>query len=117
LILGLWLTAAPAALGVSGLGAHVDHIVGPLAASVGLMARWAFMRSTLWATLFLGLGMAATGVFTHDGAGAANHVLCGLLLAVFSSWQGRRHPERYGGGWAALWKPGQKERPSAGDAA
>src|SRR5574339_482905 len=53
--LGLWLMAAPAALGYAGPAAVNDRLVGPLVASFALVAIWQTTNALRWTNLALGL--------------------------------------------------------------
>jgi hypothetical protein len=103
LAVGVWLTAAPQVLGYGGAGRLNDWVLGPVAASVALMACWEFMRPLRRFNALLGLWfLAASFLFHLPGPGRVNALLCGLLLLGLSTPRVRHRPELYGGGWSSL---------------
>jgi hypothetical protein len=103
-LLGLWLMAAPTALGLSGPAVLNDRIVGPIAASFACVALSEITRSLRWGNLALGLWqLAAPWVFGFEWIAVANSTAVGVLLVAFAFVPGpRRHS--FGGGWASLWR-------------
>ena len=111
-LLGLWLMAAPAVLGYGGTARMSDRIIGPLAASVALIAVAEVTRPVRWLNVVLGLWLlAAPWLLGAEWTAMVNSTVVGLLLIVLATVRGTvRH--RFGGGWTALWasraaNPGQ----------
>ena len=103
MLLGLWLMAAPAVLGYSGLSADTHRILGPLAAAFGLMAVWGHMRPVRWMNVFFGgLLVVLPFILGFTTIATANSVVIGLLLAGLAFVRGTV-TEQYGGGWSSLW--------------
>jgi hypothetical protein len=113
-ILGLWLMAAPDLLGYGGIAADNDHVVGPLAASVAVIAIWQVTRPVRWANLALGAWLLiAPWVLEYERSAQLNDTIVGLLLIAFAAIGGKVESHRFGGGWSALWTPGDRsERPA-----
>jgi uncharacterized membrane protein len=105
---GVWLMAAPAALGYVD-GRANDWIIGPLVASFAVLALWEFMVPVRWVNLPLGAWMTASSFFLYSApAGRWNAVLCGLFIMGASLLRGTHRPALFGGGWSVLWKKTQE---------
>ncbi len=81
--LDFWLIAAPAVLGYGGAARTNDRIVGPLIASVALIAVWEVTRPVRWANIPLGLWLilAPWLVGFHGVARPASVVVGALVIA------------------------------------
>jgi len=102
--LGIWLMAAPAVLAYGRPASTNDHIVGPLVATFACIALWEATRAVRWVNLPLGVWLiVATWVLDHSQSGQINSVLCGIAIAGLSCFGGAIQ-QRFGGGWAALWR-------------
>jgi hypothetical protein len=102
--LGIWLTAAPYALGLVGPVAANYHVVGPLVATAGLVAVFEATRGVRWVNLPLGVWLAVSPVVLDFTARSILHGgAVGLAVAALACVEGRRS-ERFGGGWATLWR-------------
>lgn len=100
--LGLWLMAAPAALGYGGAAATSDRIAGPVAAALAFVALWEVLRGLRWGEALVGVWLlAAPWALAFPGRAAANSVVVGLALVVLAT-MGGAVSGRYGGGWRAL---------------
>jgi hypothetical protein len=105
MMLGIWLMAAPTILGYVGPARTNHHIVGPLAVSCAVIALWEVTRPLRWGNLVLGLWLlVAPWVFTGAWAAFLNGSLVGLFLMAFALVRGTAEPQRFGGGWSALWR-------------
>jgi uncharacterized membrane protein len=95
--LGLWLMAAPSALGSIGMAAHSDHVIGALIVTVVMIALADVGRAARFVNvLFAGVVIVAPWVL--DGAAASarwNDLIAGVLVILLAV---RRGPvrERYG---------------------
>ncbi len=100
---GVWLVAAPAALGYDDPAAPNDRIVGPLIASLAFVAAWEVGRPLRWVTLPLGLWMivAPLALGYDDATAVLNSLASGLVVAATAPIQGRRQ-RAFGGGWPSL---------------
>jgi hypothetical protein len=105
-LLGVWLTAAPGTLGYAGPAWSNDHILGPLAATAGLIAVFQETRGVRRLNLPLGVWLlAAPWVLSYPGwPETVNSMLVGVGLAALACVRGAI-TKRMGGGWAALWRP------------
>lgn len=104
-LIGVWLLAAPDALGYAGAQATNDRIVGPLVTSVALIAIWDVTRALRWFNVLLGVWLLLAPWFFRDGAMAsANSLLCGALLAAVALLPGPGGA-RVGGGWREVLRP------------
>jgi hypothetical protein len=109
MLLGIWLMAAPAILGYVGAARTNAHIVGPLAVSCAVIALWEVTRPMRWGNFVLGLWLlVASWMFTDAWAAFLNSSLIGLLLMAFALVRGTVEPQRFGGGWSALWRATQR---------
>ncbi|WP_439621616.1 SPW repeat domain-containing protein [Gemmata sp.] len=101
---GVWLTAAPETLGYGYPARGSDHIVGPLAATVGLAAAFAATRPLRWLNLPFGAWLLlAPWVLGYGRTELVNGTICGLLLASLSF--ASEKAAGLGGGWRMLWDP------------
>jgi uncharacterized membrane protein len=97
-VLGLWLMAAPAALGAQGGAADSDHLFGALVATVAVIAMGEPVRAARYLNVALGVWIVASP-FVMGGASMAstvNAVLLGAALVALSLPRGPVR-ERYGG--------------------
>jgi hypothetical protein len=107
-MLGIWLMAAPTILGYVGPARTNHQIVGPLAVSCAVIALWEVTRPVRWGNLALGLWLlVAPWMFTDTWGALFNSSLVGLLLMAFALVRGQAEPQRFGGGWSALWRATQ----------
>lgn len=101
-LVGVWLMVSPAALEYGGVAATNDRIVGPVAASIAIMAFSEVLRGVRLANVALGAWLAISAfLLPYPGAAAISPVAAGIALAVLSIPGGERK-QRYGGGWAEL---------------
>ena len=104
MMLGIWLMAAPTIFGYVGPARTNARIVGPLAVSCAVIALWEVTRPLRWGNPALGLWLlVAPWIFTDTWGALFNSSLVGLLLMAFALVRGQAEPQRFGGGWSALW--------------
>jgi hypothetical protein len=115
-LLGIWLMAAPAVLDYGGLAATNHRIVGPIAASLAIIAIWEIARPLRWANLPLGLWLIVSPLALGGASVAAiTSLLSGVALALLALVRGKVE-QQVGGGWSALWRVDEQERQAARDA-
>jgi hypothetical protein len=103
---GVWLMAAPSALGYAGAARISDLIVGPIAASVAIVAMSEVTRAVRWATLPLGCwAIVSPWLLGSPPAARVSGLVAGAVLAASALARGRRSAQ-FGGGWRALRRPG-----------
>lgn len=101
--LGVWLMAAPAVLGYGAPASTNDRLIGPLAASLAIIALWEATRPVRQANTLLGAWLViAPLILGYATAPAVNSVLVGLAMVGLSRVRGEV-TGRYGGGWSVLW--------------
>jgi hypothetical protein len=106
IILGVWLMAAPEVLGYPDPARTHDRIIGPVAASMAIIAVWQVARSVRWVHLILGGWLVlAPWVLGYDTAALLHSTAVGALMSGCALVRGKVE-QRFGGGWASLWKPG-----------
>lgn len=108
--IGVWLMAAPAVLGYSGVTAAEasDRIVGPLVVSNAIVAIWPELRPLRWVNATLGtwllVGVPAAAVLVDWPVPAVvNSLLCGAVTVVTARVRGELDT-RFGGGWRSVWR-------------
>ncbi len=113
-LVGVWLMAAPGALGFGGPASTNARIIGPFIASFGVIAMAQCTRSVRRANLPLAAWLIlAPLVLTHTTEAALNSIACGLAVGALSLVRGRI-THTFGGGWAALW-PRRSKGQSTGE--
>jgi len=101
---GIWLMAAPSVLGYGGAGRVSDLIAGPLAVSAAVIAMSQVTRPIRWVTLPLGAWVVvAPWLLGAPAPARVSGLLAGVLLSGVALVRGQVR-ERFGGGWAALWR-------------
>jgi hypothetical protein len=101
--LGIWLMAAPAVLDYAGAARTNDRIVGPIVASLAVIAIWETTRSLRWANLPLGGWLLiAPWVLGYPADATWNSLVVGALLLALGLVRGPVNGH-FGGGWSALW--------------
>lgn len=107
---GISLMAAPAVLGYAGSTASdVHRTIGPLAASLALVASWQATRAVRLPNIVLGAALVVVpAVVDHPADAAAVGIAAGVVLAATAPFGGR-HRSQLGGGWRAA-RPGQEEK-------
>ena len=101
-VLGVWLMAAPGALGYGGPARVNDLVIGPVAASIACMAMWQVLRALRWGNVALGGWLVlAPLILGYDSIAIGHSILLGGALAGCSFVRGRI-ARRMGGGWRAL---------------
>lgn len=115
--LGIWLMAAPSVLGYRGAGADNDRIVGPVVASIALVAMAEAVRGLRLVNLATGAWLVvAAFVLPYPSDGTLNAVAVGAAVAVAALPGGWTH-QRYGGGWRSLRDPRTSARRRRADRA
>lgn len=108
---GVWLMAAPAILGYSGVSdvaSANDRIVGPLIISAAITAIWPEIRPLRWVNVVLGawllVGVPATAlVVDWPIEGIISSVLSGAVAITMARIRGDIDSE-FGGGWRSIWR-------------
>jgi hypothetical protein len=97
-LLGLWLMASPAVLGVAGAAADSDHLAGALVVTWSVIAFGEIARPARLLNIPIGLWIVAAPwlLAGHTGASHWNDVLIGAAVIALSLRRGRVG-ERFGG--------------------
>ena len=107
--LGLWLMAAPQLLRYAGPAAANDYVVGPIIATIGLVASWEAMRELRWANMPFGLWLLlAPWLLGAPEPALLNDLAVGIAVLALAP-AGGDVSGRYGGGWSSLWSGGRIE--------
>ncbi|MDP8904417.1 MAG: hypothetical protein M3N29_03740 [Chloroflexota bacterium] len=100
---GVWLLAAPDLLGLAG-GARLGHqILGPIIAAMAVIATEPAVRLLVRVNIPLGAWFVGAPLLFDHGGWWFESVVAGVavvVLALVPVGQG----ERFGGGWAALFR-------------
>lgn len=100
---GIALMAVPSLVGYEGAAADIDHIIGPLAASIGIMSASQILRGLRWVNLGLAIILLASIPFvSRPGSGILAALVVGAILAATATVKGEVE-DSYGAGWRALW--------------
>jgi hypothetical protein len=110
--IGVWLMAAPQMLGYGGAAETNDHIVGPLIVTFSCSAAFQSVRGLRWVSAGLGAWLlVAPLVLGYEREPLINSMLAGGAVLLLSLIRGPM-TQRFGGGWAALFRPaGAEARP------
>lgn len=102
-VLGIWLMASPAVLGYGGLAADVCRIIGPVAASLAIIALSEVTRPLRWVNAGLGaLLVVLPWVLGFPRVASVNCAIVGVLFILCARVRGPLK-EQLGGGWSWLW--------------
>lgn len=100
--IGIALMTAPSLLGYGGIAADIDHIAGPVVASLGVMAASQILRALRWANVVIGgLLMATAPLLGRPLGSVVVAVAAGSLLIATGLVRGTVD-EEFGGGWSDL---------------
>ena len=101
---GLVVMTAPSLVGYGGTAADIDHIIGPLAISVGIIAASQILRAMRW--LNLGSGLVLLGSIFATARPATGSVVVALAAATLVGAATVRGTidVAFGGGWSSLWR-------------
>jgi hypothetical protein len=101
---GIWLMASPAVLNYADPARANDRLIGPIVASLAIIAMWEIARPLRWINVAVGGWLLiAPWVLGHAPDARWNSLAAGALILGFSLVKGTRtHP--VGGDWSALWK-------------
>ncbi|MBB6610968.1 SPW repeat protein [Pontibacter sp. Tf4] len=105
-LLGIWLTASPAILGIEDKTiSNNAHIVGPVVASFAIIAWWEATRVVRLYNIPLGFWLLlAPWVLGYDQMSVIiNDMVIGAAIVWLSFVKGNIEGT-YGGGWSAIWK-------------
>ncbi|HET7468017.1 MAG TPA: hypothetical protein VFJ81_00015 [Gemmatimonadales bacterium] len=104
LLLGLGAMAAPGVLGYGGAARVNDLIVGPIVAAAAAVAISEVTRGLRWVNVAAGAWMiGATWFLGRPAWGSVAAALVGLVMLACGLTRGPVR-ERFGGGWAELWR-------------
>jgi hypothetical protein len=102
--LGVWLTAAPAALGYAGAARTTHLILGPIVAALAAIAIAECTRGVRRANIPPGAWLVlAPLLFGFDTRAGLTSALAGAVVIACSILGGGTRT-RFGGGWAVLWR-------------
>jgi len=102
--IGVWLMAAPQVLAYGGAAETNDHILGPLIVTFSCSAAFQSVRGLRWVSALLGAWLLiAPFVLGYEREPLLNSLLAGAAVVGLSMIRGPM-TQRFGGGWAALFR-------------
>ena len=105
--LGVWLMAAPSVLGYGDPAGANDHIVGPLIASIAVIAVSEATRPLRWLNVLLGFWLLVVPLaLGYSSSGTWHSLAIGAAIAVLAAFPDQI-TQRVGGGWSMLWRSEQ----------
>jgi hypothetical protein len=106
-VLGVWLMASPAVFGYAGAGRINDVVVGPVAATLAIIAFWEVTRVVGKANVALGVWLVvASWVLGYERViPMINEFVVGVAMVAFAMTRGKAR-DAFGGGWRSLVKAG-----------
>ena len=114
LALGIWLLGAPFLLGYEG-PARISHlVVGPITASIAVMAFSEVLRELRWLNLGLGAWLVISPLLIpHDQLALGNGVMTGMAITALAVVRGPIR-QKVGGGWPAVFRPDHRDENDEG---
>jgi hypothetical protein len=109
--LGVWLMASPGIFGYHGPGRTTELIVGPVAATLAIIAIWEVTRVVGKANVALGVWLIIGPVVAlgyESVVPVINDFVVGVTMIALARTRTRRSG-KFGGGWSSLWKNTQVE--------
>ncbi|MDQ3955291.1 MAG: hypothetical protein M3285_07065 [Actinomycetota bacterium] len=103
-VAGLVVMMAPSLVGYGGLAADIDHIIGPVAIAVGIMAASQILRSMRWLQVGLGGLLLGSMFFVTRPATALVAVALATATLIFTAVVRGSLDVDFGGGWSSLWR-------------
>lgn len=101
---GIWLMASPAVFDYADPARANDRIIGPIVASMAIIAIWEITRPLRWVNVILGVWLlAAPWPLGHPPDARWNSLAVGALVVACSLVKGEI-THRFGGGWSSLWR-------------
>ena len=95
-VLGVWLMAAPGALGVTGAAAHVQTLGGSLVVTTSIIAMGEPVRLLRWLNVLLGIAVGVGCWVVGSAAWVALQAsIVGLVVSLLAAPRGPKR-ERYG---------------------
>ncbi|WP_285057416.1 SPW repeat domain-containing protein [Pedobacter ginsengisoli] len=103
-LIGIWLTASPGIFNYKDSGADSNHIIGPVIATIAMVACWETTRGLRKLNIPLGLWVwAAPWILGYqDPFPIINDMACGILVITLAFVRGQIKG-KYGEGWK-IWK-------------
>lgn len=103
-LIGIWLMASPAILGYSDAGAKSNYIIGPVVATIAMIACWEATRGLRTFNIPLGLWLLVAPIILGypDPFPIMNDMACGSIIIALALVKGKIKGS-YGGGWKVLW--------------
>lgn len=102
ILVGLWVMASPAVLGLTGSAADNNYIAGPLIVTFSVIALWDINRSVRYCNVLIGLWLAVSAFILPLGAATLwNNIIAGILVGALS-FVPAASKKRFGGGWKSL---------------
>jgi SPW repeat len=100
--IGIWLMAAPAALGYGDPARTINRILGPLAASAAIVALSEVTREVRWLEAAVGLVLLVSPwLLGYPVTPAVHSLAAGGFLIGLGATRGSVS-QRFGGGWSSL---------------
>jgi hypothetical protein len=100
--IGVWLVAAPAALGYDDPAMTMDRILGPIVVSAAIVALSEVTREVRWLEAVVGLVLLVSPwLLGYPVIPAVHSLAAGVLLIGFGATRGRVS-HRFAGGWSSL---------------
>jgi hypothetical protein len=89
--LGIWLMAAPSALGITGRAADSDHVTGALIVTFSVIAFGEIVRPARFVNILLGIWLIGAPWLLDGDTGVSrwNAVLAGIMLIPLALRRGR----------------------------
>lgn len=108
--LGIWLMAASGVLGYGAPASTNDRIIGPLIASLAVIAIWETTRGLRRVNTVLGIWLLlAPWILGYSVLATVNSMVVGIGVVLLSFGRGTME-KAFGGGWSALLHPSDSKQ-------
>jgi len=104
ILIGLWVMASSTVLGLTGVRADNNYIVGPLIITFCVIALWDINRSVRYTNIPIGFWLAISAfVLPFSGTALWSNLMAGVLVAALS-YVSAPSKKKFGGGWRSLFE-------------
>lgn len=103
-LIGIWLMASPALLNIKGTAEDLNHVFGPVIASLAVITWWEVTRNLRYANIAIGVWLIISPwILGYDSTATINNIAVGIVVSFLSMIKGKIEG-KFGGGWESLFR-------------